>query len=441
MALALLAAVIACGTPTVQTAGTVDSLTPARRVVLQESESLFVGRPFRFYVTAKGQHIVTDDGSARVLQFGPTGTLEWAVGRLGSGPGEFRAPGAVVVVDDSTIAVEDRRTAQLKILRVPSGREVRIVRFPGAVADGNTIVHDTVWFGTLAPVRGAQLGYTIGVGSLVRWVIAESSAVAVWPGPAADLLSGNRLSPLGLLASQVVVLQDSLVYSKFGTRDLLEQRTRSGEILNRWEVPRSIRHGVPREMIDYALDPTNWMDPRFAQDFWGERIFSLDRSLALLSDGTLALGTVDAVIEGKTLNGTVMSTLLDIRNHRACVDRIVPHRGVAIPRFAIKADTLVLLTQELDAAERVRLVATYYPLLPKSCNWVPLEQAPRPTKKSSPTRTSETPPRSPPSARRPGRLSIGWCRGRQSRSSACRDRLWPSRTATCVTHPCRKSSS
>jgi len=374
----MLGGVLACGGPSTGPAGAPDSIVPGRIVVLQESDSLFVGRPFRFYVRSGGQHIVTDDGSARILWFGSDGKLDFAVGRRGRGPGEFQAPGAVVELDDSTVAIEERRSAALKILRIPSGRELRSVYFPGAVAEDYTVTGDTVWFGVTAPRLGEGRGVFLGIGSLVRWILKDSAATVMWPGPGADLLSGTTLSPLGFLASQVIAIRDSIIYSKFGTRDILEARLRDGTLVTAWRVPRQWRRGIPEETIRFALDQKNWGDPQFGEDFWAQQRFSADRRLGVLSNGWLVLATIDGWVTGKVLNGTVMVTVLDLERQRACVDRILPTNGVAWPKLTLRGDSVVTLTQELDQAERIRLVATYFPVMPASCDWVPLEKAPAP---------------------------------------------------------------
>lgn len=366
---------LACASSTQQAAAP-DTIAPGRKVVLQESESLFVGRPFRYYVTANGSHVVTDDGSARVLWFSADGRLEFSVGQRGSGPGEFQAPGAVVMVDDSTVAIEDRRIAALKVLRIPSGQQVRSIYFPGAVADDYVVTGDTVWFATLAPRRGATPGVTLGMGSLVRWVVSDSAASAVWPGPAADLLSGTMSTPLGVLASQVIAIRDSIIYSKFGTRDILEARLRNGARIDAWQVPRKWRRGLDEGLMRFARDQRNWSDPQFGEDFWGQTRFSSDRRLGILQNGWLVLATVDGWVSGKVLNGTVMVTVLDLAGARACVDRVVPTNGVAWPRVTLHGDSLVTLTQELGTDDTIRLVATYFPMLPEACDWVPLEKAP-----------------------------------------------------------------
>lgn len=377
---ASLLAVLACGGGQTTPDAPADSVAGERRVVLQETDSVFVSRPFRFYLNQKGEYIVTDDGSARIMWFGPGGQLEFAIGRRGRGPGEFQAPGAVVLLDDSTVAVEERRARALKVLRVPGGQELRTVRFTGAVADDNVLIRDTVWFGVIAPRLGQGPGVYLGLGSLVQWAVADSFTTTRWDGPASDLLSGQTLGPLGLLASQVITVRDSVIFSKFGTRDTVHARLRNGDFLGAWPVPRKNRRGVSRAAIDYALDRKNWNDPKFRRRYWANEEFSQDVRLASLDNGWLVLVTLDATVDGDALNGILKMTILDVERGRACVDRVIPHAGVATPLALVRGDTVVTLTQELDTDQRVRLVATHFPVIPASCDWVPLEKAPAPTK-------------------------------------------------------------
>lgn len=82
---------------------------PDREVVLAESDSAFVARPVRLSVHRDGGLFISDDASGSVFIFGGDGALWRRIGRLGSGPGEFRSPGLTVLLGDTAVAVEDRR--------------------------------------------------------------------------------------------------------------------------------------------------------------------------------------------------------------------------------------------------------------------------------------------------------------------------------------------
>jgi len=87
-------------------------------VILEESDSAFIGKLGALKLTHDKSVVVSDLSSASVLVYSPTGKLMRRLGRRGKGPGEFVAPVAFAVSNDNRLAVEDaalRRTAEFSL--------------------------------------------------------------------------------------------------------------------------------------------------------------------------------------------------------------------------------------------------------------------------------------------------------------------------------------
>lgn len=350
------------------TPGATDSLVLARSVLLRESDSQYIAHPFRWAIQPDGDYLISDDGTSAVWWYRPDGTLRRIIGRRGAGPGEFKFPGAIIRLDDSTIAVDERREQRFKVLRLRDGVELRAVRSDAIVPLNGILWHDTVWFGSMSIRRGTVPGIIAGVGSLVRWPVHDSVAAAQWSAPR-GLESDGRISPLGWLATQMLVVDSTGFWVKYGLRDVLERHARDGRLEGAWQLPAVRRRGVPSTKVAFALDRANWQGRELSDPHWTELTFSQDAGFGLLPDSLFALVTKDAVIEGNVTLGRYFVSLLDPIHSRACIDMALPNSVVAVPLIALRGDSIVVLAQEVDAANEVRLMVRYYPLPVRTCHW------------------------------------------------------------------------
>jgi hypothetical protein len=336
----------------------VPPLVPHREVVFAESDSVFVARPIRVGIDQDGRLFVSDDASGSVFVFSAAGALQRRLGRLGSGPGEFRSPGVTVFLGDTAVAVEDRRLRRLTIFALRTGAVTGTVRFDGVGSGAASGWRDTVWFGVLAPYQDpANLRFT-GLGSLARWVVGDTLTRILWDAPAGLVIDG-QVSPLSPLASQEIVVDSAGFWVKYGVRDVLERRDREGAIIREWIIPRNARRGVPQEETErIAGSRSRWMSlpPDYA-----ERTFSQDLGLGEVAHGRLALVTFDEAPDDGAGTGVLYVTLLEPLAERACPDIPVPYAGAGRPVITFHADTLVVLSQDVPAGStEVRLVARYY---------------------------------------------------------------------------------
>src|SRR5690606_33276590 len=83
-------------------------------VLLQESDSAYLGRPVALAVGPEGDYYVADNIVNRVLCFGAHGGLRLSYERSGQGPGELATTGPIRFLDDSLVLISDFSMFQLE---------------------------------------------------------------------------------------------------------------------------------------------------------------------------------------------------------------------------------------------------------------------------------------------------------------------------------------
>ena len=76
-------------------------------VLVQESDTLFVGRPVDVIMGSSGSIYVPDVSQSRVVQIARDGRITSVLGRKGRGPGEFTSPSYLALQGDSILLVKD----------------------------------------------------------------------------------------------------------------------------------------------------------------------------------------------------------------------------------------------------------------------------------------------------------------------------------------------
>jgi len=77
-------------------------------------------------VLRDGRLVVADWKDHRVRVFSPSGQYQFDIGREGGGPGEFRQPCCMRVLDDGTLLVGDPQASRFNLYRVEASRAVSI---------------------------------------------------------------------------------------------------------------------------------------------------------------------------------------------------------------------------------------------------------------------------------------------------------------------------
>ena len=91
----------------------------SRRVSLEDSELALIGDLRSIVPRENGNMVVVDQMTHRVLEFDPEGGLMRWAGRPGDGPGEFRSPMGIALIDDGALLV----AGPTRVTRLSSGLE------------------------------------------------------------------------------------------------------------------------------------------------------------------------------------------------------------------------------------------------------------------------------------------------------------------------------
>ncbi|MBE0565850.1 MAG: hypothetical protein IH621_07845 [Krumholzibacteria bacterium] len=111
-------------------------LEPLWRIDSGDSTAPLLGFVSDVAIDASGDAYLLDGQLADVKVMAPDGRLLRVLGRSGDGPGEFRAPGEVFFLPDSSLAVVSKMGGLIKRIDHVSGLEIGTFRLNGAVTDG-----------------------------------------------------------------------------------------------------------------------------------------------------------------------------------------------------------------------------------------------------------------------------------------------------------------
>jgi hypothetical protein len=323
------------------------------RVVLQEDESLYVARPTFLVPDRDGGYYVGDLFLNRVVRFDRTGVPIRAYGGQGDGPGEMRAVGLPIVLDDSTVAVADQGRQRLSLYDQESGAFRGTVPVSGiirsAVSGG-----DSVWLGDLDADRRT---------TVALWDRQSDSVTYLGRMPTEYVES----SPLrGIFnASHIEVWGDTILVGLAGSSRLDLLRL-DGTPLDSVTVPARERRGVPSDVVR-----------RLSPGVPFPEMFSLLSGLFAVrrrSDGTVALVHGDGRIDGRRIGESLYVSLLSPDRRRACVDAFLPTSEDAQPLVGFVGDTLLVLEQWL-AGQRVTTSIKRFTIAPDRCSWLPTDRA------------------------------------------------------------------
>ena len=328
-------------------------LSLADSVVLQETDSLYLGSPGALTVTPT-RLFVSDGQSERVVSFSPEGRVVSVYGKKGKGPGELTNPGPVAVIGDSVLVVTDRSTRTLSTFDLRSGRFGRSVRFMGnplsLVPSG-----DTVWFGAIRMGAGTSTAF---------WALAADSVEYAGPRPPAAYFESPQLAAIHTFAP-IERWSDTILVGYTG-HHALYVADGSGALRDSLVPPAVHRRGVP---VDLGA--------RFARGgLTPEQEASMSSVLAGVHhtpSGAILLVHLDYVIRGTAPTATGYVSVLSPDLRRACVDARLDLSQDARPVIGFLGDTIYTLEQHVAVENRASTVVRKYTIDSDGCSWRPAD--------------------------------------------------------------------
>jgi hypothetical protein len=318
-------------------------------VRLQESDSQFIGLPGGFAVSADGAYFIGDLQQRTVHRYASDGTRLGGIGRPGEGPGEFRAPPAVLATEGDSLFVV--LGPELQVFDSRTGVLLATRSLPGTFFHSIAVDDGRVFFRYLNPEARSTVGVltlasdSIETGGPFPELLGRSPVIA---SPA---LSQVIATPAGGDTILVAVQSSNFVYV--------------GPIAGPFDsVPVAVvgRQGARPDLLEQiAADPENA----------GTAVYtpSLPTALQRLSSGELLHVVSDLQLVESRFSGKLLVSVIDLSGRTTCPDAEVPVPADPRPLSVIHGDTLVVLSQQVSGTESQVWVRKYL-VDATRCEWV-----------------------------------------------------------------------
>jgi hypothetical protein len=321
-------------------------------VVLEQSDSVFVGIATDVLALGDGTFVVADPQSYSVQRYAADGRLLRRIGRRGGGPGEFPLPPGRMASDgDSVLYV--LAGPQVQAIDLATGAFRWNSPVPPALANGLA-----VWQGNVLVKRiDAERRTSIGV-------LTESSDSVVPAGPFPHPLGTHPVIDQSHLSAIAIAPRhgiDSVAFTLLAT-DYVYIGPLDGSSYDSIAIPVVRRRGSRPDVIARLVaDPENAGTDSYVP--------SVPWLLASLPDGRLAALHMDAELVGRRFQGRLHLSIIDPARRRACADAEVPAPLDPVPLATLRGDTLFVLVQEIADAASVRTLIHKYAIRLDRCQW------------------------------------------------------------------------
>jgi len=345
------------------------TLTLIDSVEVQESDSIYIGRPYTPAIDPyDGTVYVPDFFSNRVYRFGRDGRLLRTYGRPGQGPGEFRSAEMTFVLDDSTVVVDDPGQERLEFFDRRTGAFRRDRNLPLAPGTSAPIVTPHgVWMHAVSD--GRRVGMAV-------WYPARDTVMTLGrlPGPyLASLDDPPSIFAQFFDVGGLVVRPDDTVVNGWSGLNWMYVHSLDGTVLDSVWVPAVRRRDVPSN-LEKRMDGGDMGDRERYESGSG-----------LLRMGTLPNGGLVLVYHDvhilrlhplpPTFYSTVWVSVVSPDLERACVDARLPVSRDAESVEAIRGDTLFQFDRRIvgqkTAHPRLQTWIRTYLVRTGDCDWLP----------------------------------------------------------------------
>jgi len=327
---------------------------------LPESDSLFVGRVQGALVDPAGI-FVTDQSGRRALFWPSNGSRPTAIGRPGSGPGEFLGPINATRWRGDTIAITDLVSQTVSIFAEQGARFV----FRRSVGG--------------FPLTVAAVGKSLVVGS--SSAARRTGLVAVTTGDttvrhAAEFPQDMLRNPLALQVfpiSTVGAFGDSILVGFWLSNELRVLNANFTTVAH-IVVPAVRRRRLP-DNLDAALKPVFETPERLTlvPDLNGLFTDDQRRIIVVHKEWTSPSGGINdwsAFATEAILR--IFISVVDLGRSRACVDIALPSDWAENPAITMSPRGVVAVGHRIGEQDRPVLEVRTYDLPLRECNWQPI---------------------------------------------------------------------
>ncbi len=322
-------------------------ITVIDSVRLTENDTVTLGRPAGLAITPEAV-FVTDNANKQVSEYGRDGHLIRQFGRRGKGPGEFESVGAVVVVNDSLLAIKNLASASVDLFDRRTARFMKRVHVPSRlydlVADDGQVSGGAIAADGRSSVFSFAVGDSAGVSSGVVPTIYQEYPILV--GPFGTVAHDRR----GQLLVQAFEASNYLFYTvPFGSVDSID-------------LPKLRRKGAQTTLLrKVAVDTARGREALFGS--------SIPMHVRILNDSIVAVVHSDVQLDRNLFRGRYFLSLLDIRHYRVCLDIPLTLPTDPLPRLQIVGDTVFALVQHVSKDRYDGAYLVRYAIDQTACPW------------------------------------------------------------------------
>lgn len=326
---------------------------------LEETDSVFIGRPGGFAISPAGRVAVGDGMVQRVLLFDAAGRRTGIIGRRGSGPGEFQSTGLLTFLTDTTLVVSDIAQARLSLFSVKDSitflRQIIVQGTPSVIQRKDPA---TVVFGLYDDTQPIPT-------MLAEWQVAEDSIRQFLPVPREML--ATRVVRWSLPDAMVVPIGPDFLVAFTGVPYVVRYAGVTWLPLDTLWTPAIRRRGFPPDLDDRLAQNGTNLEASYL-------IFSVLQGIGVLSDGNLAVVHFDLTARGnKPFNESAWLSILSVRDRMACVDAPLPVIEDSFARITFRGDTLVMIDQRVEDSGEAATIVRRYVVNAEGCDWLPAD--------------------------------------------------------------------
>jgi len=321
-------------------------------VKIQETAAIALSRPVHAALGSRGRLFVADAQEARIVEIGRDGKVVRTFGEKGQGPGEFVAPGSMLVQGDTLLFVFDNRQRRVTVFDLRSNRFAW--DFPlNAFLPSMRVVGSELLASSLDPAAGAAV--------VVVSLKGEPRRIEGIVPPIA-----KRLPMLASAVPHVIIAtRDKEVFATYDLTQSLYRWPANARAGQEVLMPTTLRRGVKESLYDDMVrDPANAGALLYAH--------SVPSVLEFVSRGTIASVTLDADLVDRrrgVFAGAFFLSLVDVDGVRICDD--VPVTSIQKPTaiVAMNGTTLITLQQADDGTGDVVYWMRRFRVDERRCTW------------------------------------------------------------------------
>lgn len=302
-------------------------------VRIQESESLYVGRPNAIALGPDGSVFISDIADRKIVRVARAGDAVIRVAGRGGGPGEVSSPTSLAILGDTVLAVQNAGGKRIEWFDLATLRYRNTLRLSSPAS-------------SLSSGSGALLIASLWPDSGTAFALLTDSSGALQRGGSVPEIY-RRLPPVAQAFGTVAVARDGdAILGLFEVSNAMYRWPLRDGTADSILLTVATRRGARPDLIEALLrDPSKGASLAFQ--------WSFPMLVAPLSDERAIVVFQDPTLVKDQYRGPSFVQMVDWRHHRSCAELALPVPADTPTRYAVRGDTLVAVVQHPSGDEGV----------------------------------------------------------------------------------------